>query len=110
MLGIGVRPEIPDLATLFRVAFRLASKAKALVVIDELPWAATRHRDEDRASAELDPGHDGGGARQLPAEARPVRLGDATVSRYLTTLAELRIVRRKLPPALPCPAAEATGS
>ena len=36
--GVGVRPEIPDLATLFRVAFRLASKAKALVVIDELPW------------------------------------------------------------------------
>lgn len=36
--GLGVRPEIPDLATLFRVVFRLASKAKALVVIDELPW------------------------------------------------------------------------
>jgi AAA+ ATPase superfamily predicted ATPase len=36
--GIGVRPEIPDLATLFRVALRLASKAKTLVVIDEFPW------------------------------------------------------------------------
>lgn len=36
--SLGVRPEIPDLATLFRVAFRLAGKAKALVVIDELPW------------------------------------------------------------------------
>ena len=36
--GLGVRPEIPDLPTLFRVAYRLASEAKALVVIDELPW------------------------------------------------------------------------
>jgi AAA+ ATPase superfamily predicted ATPase len=36
--GLGVRPEIPDLATLFRVAFRLAGKARALIVIDELPW------------------------------------------------------------------------
>ena len=36
--GLGVRPEIPDLATLFRVLFRLASKTRALVVIDELPW------------------------------------------------------------------------
>ncbi len=36
--GLDVRPEIGDLATLFRVAFRLASKAKALVIVDELPW------------------------------------------------------------------------
>jgi AAA+ ATPase superfamily predicted ATPase len=36
--GLGVRPELPDVATLFRVAFRLAGEAKALVVIDELPW------------------------------------------------------------------------
>jgi uncharacterized protein len=36
--GLGVRPEIPDLPTLFRVAFRLARHSKALVVIDELPW------------------------------------------------------------------------
>lgn len=36
--GIGVRPEIPDLATLFRVAYRLAAEAKVLIVIDELPW------------------------------------------------------------------------
>jgi AAA+ ATPase superfamily predicted ATPase len=36
--GIGVRPDIPDLATLFRVAFRLAGSSKALVVIDEFPW------------------------------------------------------------------------
>ncbi len=35
---LGVRPELPDLATLFRVLFRLAANAKALVVIDELPW------------------------------------------------------------------------
>jgi AAA+ ATPase superfamily predicted ATPase len=36
--GLGVRPEIPDLATLVRVVFRLASSAKTLVVIDEFPW------------------------------------------------------------------------
>lgn len=36
--SLGVRPELPDLATLFRVVFRLAGKAKALVIIDELPW------------------------------------------------------------------------
>jgi len=36
--GLGVRPEVPDLGTLFRVAFRLASKAKTLIVIDEFPW------------------------------------------------------------------------
>lgn len=36
--GLGVRPEIPDLATLFRVAYRLAAEAKVLIVIDEFPW------------------------------------------------------------------------
>jgi len=36
--GLGVRPEIGDLTTLFRVIYRLASKTRALVVIDELPW------------------------------------------------------------------------
>jgi AAA+ ATPase superfamily predicted ATPase len=36
--GLGVRPEIRDVATLFRVAFRLAGRSKALVVIDEFPW------------------------------------------------------------------------
>lgn len=36
--SLGVRPEIGDLATLFRVAFRLASKTRALIVIDEFPW------------------------------------------------------------------------
>jgi uncharacterized protein len=36
--GLGVLPEIPDLATLFRVIFRLARRSKTLVVIDELPW------------------------------------------------------------------------
>ena len=34
---LGVRPEIPDVATLFRVLLRLAGEAKLLVVIDELP-------------------------------------------------------------------------
>jgi uncharacterized protein len=36
--GLGVRPEIPDIATLFRVAFRLAARSKMLVLIDELSW------------------------------------------------------------------------
>ena len=36
--ALGIRPEIPDLATLFRVAFRLAADSKVLLVIDELPW------------------------------------------------------------------------
>jgi hypothetical protein len=35
---LGVRPEIRDLATLFRVLFRLARETRVLVVIDELPW------------------------------------------------------------------------
>ncbi len=35
---LGVRPEIPDLATLFRTLFHLARETKVLVVIDELPW------------------------------------------------------------------------
>jgi AAA+ ATPase superfamily predicted ATPase len=36
--GLGVRPEIPDTATLFRVLFRLAGTSKTLIVIDEFPW------------------------------------------------------------------------
>jgi uncharacterized protein len=36
--AIGVRPEIPDLPTLFQVVFRLARETEALVVIDEFPW------------------------------------------------------------------------
>lgn len=36
--GLGVRPQIPDLASLFRAVHRMASGAKTLVVIDELPW------------------------------------------------------------------------
>jgi AAA+ ATPase superfamily predicted ATPase len=35
---LGVRPDLPDLATLFRVLYRAAQTEKLLVVIDELPW------------------------------------------------------------------------
>ena len=35
---LGVRPDLPDVATLFRVLFRVARDRKLLVVIDEFPW------------------------------------------------------------------------
>lgn len=35
---LGVRPEIPDLATLVRLLFRLAASRRVLVVIDEFPY------------------------------------------------------------------------
>lgn len=48
--GLGVRPEIPNLATLFRVLFRLARHAPALVVIDEFPWLLpSGEAERDRA-------------------------------------------------------------
>jgi len=34
----GVVPDLPDVAALFRVLFRLARDGKSLVVIDEFPW------------------------------------------------------------------------
>jgi uncharacterized protein len=34
----GVRPQLPDVATLFRVLYRVARDRKILVVIDEFPW------------------------------------------------------------------------
>lgn len=37
MLG-GVTPDLPDVAVLFRVLFRLARDQKVLAVIDEFPW------------------------------------------------------------------------
>lgn len=36
--AIGVRPEIPDVATLFRVLFQMARRSEALAIVDELPW------------------------------------------------------------------------
>jgi uncharacterized protein len=36
--ALGVRPELPDIATLFRVIYRAARDEKRLVVIDEFPW------------------------------------------------------------------------
>ena len=35
---VGVRPDLPDVATLFRVLYRIARDRKLLVVIDEFPW------------------------------------------------------------------------
>ena len=35
---LGVRPDIPDVQSLFRILFRLAREDKTLVVIDEFPW------------------------------------------------------------------------
>jgi AAA+ ATPase superfamily predicted ATPase len=36
--ALGVRPDLPDLAALFEVLYRLAADERRLVVIDELPW------------------------------------------------------------------------
>lgn len=35
---LGVRPDLPDLASLFEVLYRLATDERRLVVIDEFPW------------------------------------------------------------------------
>jgi uncharacterized protein len=35
---LGVRPDLPDVAALFRVLYRAAHNGKLLVVIDEFPW------------------------------------------------------------------------
>jgi uncharacterized protein len=35
---VGVRPHLPDVATLFRVLFRAARDQQLLAVIDEFPW------------------------------------------------------------------------
>jgi hypothetical protein len=35
---LGVRPDLPDVASLFRVIYRAAREAKLLVVVDEFPW------------------------------------------------------------------------
>jgi AAA+ ATPase superfamily predicted ATPase len=35
---LGVRPDLPDVASLFRVLFRVGRDAKLLAVIDEFPW------------------------------------------------------------------------
>jgi uncharacterized protein len=46
---LGVRPDIADLASLFRALFRLAGEERALVVIDELPYLLP---GRDKASRE----------------------------------------------------------
>lgn len=52
--ALGVRPDIPDIATLFRVAFRLAARSKALVVIDEFPWLLpSAEADAERALSSI---------------------------------------------------------
>jgi AAA+ ATPase superfamily predicted ATPase len=35
---LGVRPDLPDIGSLFQVVFRAARDSKLLVVIDEFPW------------------------------------------------------------------------
>ena len=35
---LGVRPDLPDVPSLFRVLFRLARQRRVLAVIDEFPW------------------------------------------------------------------------
>jgi uncharacterized protein len=35
---LGVQPQIPDVATLFRVLYRIGRDKRLLVVIDEFPW------------------------------------------------------------------------
>lgn len=45
----GVAPDLPDVAALFRVLFRLARRSKVLAVIDEFPWLlGTTSREMDR--------------------------------------------------------------
>src|SRR5688572_25466338 len=36
--ALGFRPDLPDLAALFEVLYRLAVDERRLVVIDEFPW------------------------------------------------------------------------
>jgi AAA+ ATPase superfamily predicted ATPase len=118
---LGVRPEIPDIATLFRVAFRLASESKVLVVIDEFPWllpgteAETEQvlssiqavMEEERDSSRLKLVICGSSISQMQAlmsersplhgrlttlEVRPLRYPEARV--FLDTLEPVRRVER----------------
>ena len=55
----GVRPQLPDVAALFRVLYRIARDRKLLVVIDEFPWllspvAADRFRDLTAVQAAME--------------------------------------------------------
>jgi uncharacterized protein len=119
--GLGVQPEIRDVAALFRVAFRLAGKSKALVVIDEFPWllptteveleraltsiqaVMEEERDNSRLKlvlcgsaitqmqalmSERGPLH----GRLTPLEIRPLRYASARV--FLDTLDPIRRVER----------------
>lgn len=45
----GVTPDLPDVAALFRVLFRVARDSKVLAVIDEFPWLlGTSSKEVDR--------------------------------------------------------------
>lgn len=45
----GVVPDLPDVATLFRVLFRLARDQRVLAVVDEFPWLlGTTRKEVDR--------------------------------------------------------------
>ncbi len=119
--GLGVRPELPDLATLVRVVFRLASSSKTLVVIDEFPWLlpnaegeieralssiqAVMEEERDRSNlklvlcgsaisqmqslmAERGPLH----GRLIGLEVRPLRYPEARV--FLDTLGPVQRIER----------------
>jgi AAA+ ATPase superfamily predicted ATPase len=118
---VGVRPDIGDLATLFRVLFRLARTDKTLVVIDEFPFllpvagedaerelsAIQAVMEEERDASRLklmlcgsslaqmdalmgerNPLH----GRLVPLHARPLRYPAAHA--FLATLAPLRRIER----------------
>lgn len=119
--ALGVRPQIPDIATLFRVLFRLARRSKTLVVIDELPWLLpTAESDAERALSSIQAvmeEEQGGSAlklvvcgsaiaqmqglmaergplhgRLVPMEIRPLRYAQARL--FLTHLAPLERIER----------------
>lgn len=46
---LGVRPDLPDVPTLFRVLYRAAREEKLLVVIDEFPWLLPGTEADDEA-------------------------------------------------------------
>lgn len=49
-----MRPDLPDVQSLFRVLFRLASETKTLVVIDEFPLLlGTTHAEQQRTLSSI---------------------------------------------------------
>jgi AAA+ ATPase superfamily predicted ATPase len=118
---LGVRPDIGDLATLFRVLFRLARTDKTLVVVDEFPFLLPVAREdaerelsaiqavieEERDASRLKLVLCGSSVAQMEAlmgernplhgrlvalHARPLRYPEADA--FLSTLAPLRRLER----------------